>query len=269
MSNTETDWSEVNDLISQLVGNQMNAAGEPRPLTDDEKQRIADIVKALEPAAQDLETSALLGEIEAAEVAELEARGADLSDWEQVDGELDTMAELAELSDGPATPVQSKAIGSIGILDRLSVLKPIHPNYLFHVIIGTNPIGSFSAISGVELTHTPFEYFEGGRNKSPHLMMDKVNTGQVTLKSGTMWMNPFGGWFDTLQMGVKNRKTVTILHLDRERMPIRIYTLSRCFPIKWVAAPLDAAASQVTLDELTLRFESITTIAVPVTNMSF
>ena len=77
MSNPE--WSSINELIEALVSDQVS--NEKREMTDDEKSRVADIVKAMLPQAKELETSALLGKIEEAETAELESRAIGAADW--------------------------------------------------------------------------------------------------------------------------------------------------------------------------------------------
>ena len=259
MSNPES--SSINELIEALVGDQVST--EKREMTDEEKNRVADIVKAMLPHAKELETTALLGKIEEAETAELESRAIGEPNWAAIDKELETLAEDGEITGSEATPLAPKARGSVGVTDFLAKMFPIHPGYNFHVLLGINPIGEFAGVSGIEVTHTPFEYQEGGKNDGPHQLMDKHGYGKVTLKSGLIWDIQFSMWMNSFTPGTKFKKSVTVIHLDREHIPIRIYRMGGAIPISWKAPNMDSMSSAVSVDELTFSFESLTTIPVP------
>lgn len=258
---SDSEWFAINELIASLVSDQVS--NDRREMSDDEKQRILDIVNAMLPQAQELETTALLGAIEEAETAELEARAIGSTDWDEIDTELDTLAEAGEVRTAEPSSMQSMKRGSVGVTDFLAKMFPIHPGYNFHVLMGINPIGEFSAVSGIEVTHTPYEYQEGGKNDGPHLFMDKHGYGKVTLKSGLIWDVGFSMWMNSFMPGTKFKKTVTVIHLDREHIPLRIYRMGGALPVSWKAPNMDSMGSSVSVDELTFSFESITTIPVP------
>lgn len=254
-------YNSTTALIYALVGDQVSS--ERREMTDAEKKRVMEIVQAMDPRAKDLETSAMLGVIEEAETAELEARAIGEASWAAIDTELQTIAEEQDIPSAEATPITPRAMGSIGVTDHLSKLFPIHPGYNFHVLLGINPIGEFAAVSGIEVTHTPMEYVEGGKNDGPHLLFDKTGYGKVTLKSGLIWDVQFSMWMNSLIPGTKFKKSVTIIHLDRNHAPIRMYRMSGCVPVSWKAPNLDSMSSAVSVDELTFAFESLATVPVP------
>lgn len=248
-------------LIEALVSDQIGA--EPRPMEDSEKDRVLQIIQAMDPTAKDLETSAILGVIEEQEAAQLEARAIGQANWGAIDTELQTIAEEQNIPEAEATPITPRAIGSVGVTDHLSKLFPIHPGYNFHVLLGINPIGEFAAVSGIEVTHTPMEYQEGGKNDGPHLLFDKTGYGKVTLKSGLIWDVQFSMWMNSLIAGTKFKKSVTIIHLDRNHSPIRMYRMGGCVPVSWKAPNMDSMSSAVSVDELTFAFESLSTVPVP------
>lgn len=148
--------------------------------------------------------------------------------------------------------------GALGALDAMASSKPIHPSYMFHVMLGANPLGDFQAVDGLGKQHEPFEYYEGGKNDAPHLMYgSQPKYTDITLKWGLMWNPELWYWLSGLDVGQRMKRNCTIMHLDRDRVPLRVYFLTGCMPTGWTAPPLSTSDSNVSLETLTIRAQNL------------
>ena len=130
--------------------------------------------------------------------------------------------------------------------------------------------GSFSEATGLEATMTPRVIREGGRNWSAVQRAGPVAFGTVILKRGMTAGDDLSKWFDltTRLGGYGVRLNGTIEVVDRAAFntttkvatphTLLTWTLHNAMPIKFKGADLNAAASQVAVEELHLVHEGLT-----------
>jgi phage tail-like protein len=136
---------------------------------------------------------------------------------------------------------------------------PGHIAYLFHVLLDLCGYGDFQAIENVQYAVPHTSYWEGGRNWGPHqLPFEGVGAGgELTLRWGMINRPWVYEWMRGVEVGGRFRRSVTIFHLDRRRMPQRIIRLTNAWPIEWRAPDLNTADSNYPVEQLTLAYEGI------------
>jgi len=268
------DMSAVDDLIFQKAG----SVGQ-RQMTDAEQQELLDLIamltsdgdipeskmEGIEQKISQASAASALGTLTApsdgqpwqpADATDLETVSKMQDPWQDVDESLletrgDSWVEEARATVDGA--VSGMFTGAFSALDSIVGSRDVHPSYMFYVMLGPNPLGNFQAVEGIGKTHEPFEYYEGGQ-KNPHLLYGTQSKWtDVTLKWGLITNPGLYSWLSGLQVGQRMKRNVTIMHLDRDRVPLRIYFLTGCMPTGWSAPPLSSADSNVSLESLTVR----------------
>ena len=275
----DIDISAVDALIFQ----QASSVG-AREMTDDEKQATLDLI-ALLTGGGGIPPSLMEGiEQKIGQASEAQSLGTltppvdgepwnlpeatDLKTtskkdpWSEVDALILEARTLGDRWNDGRAAVGSSAggmfSGALGALDALASSKPIHPSYMFHVMLGANPLGDFQAVDGLGKQHEPFEYYEGGKNDAPHLMFgSQPKYTDITLKWGLMYNPEMWYWLSGLGVGQRMKRNCTIMHLDRDRVPLRVYFLTGCMPTAWSAPPLSTADSNVSLESITIRAQNL------------
>jgi phage tail-like protein len=54
-----------------------------------------------------------------------------------------------------------------------------------------------------------------------------------------------------------------IIQMNRGKIPLRIYSLKNCWPVRWSGANLDAMSSTTAVEELELVYEHLDVMAIP------
>lgn len=131
--------------------------------------------------------------------------------------------------------------------------------FLFHVLVGPDPIGDFQAVENVSYEVTPFRYPEGGRNHSARLFpFDGPGAaGEVTLRWGMLVRSALYDWMRAVRVGHGFRRTVTILQLNRQKIPLRLMRLRHAWPTSWQGANLSSVETGFAVEQLTLVYEDI------------
>jgi phage tail-like protein len=244
------------DLIALLTGGE----GIPPSLMEGIEQKIS---QASEAQALGTLTPPVDGEPwNLPEATDLETKSAKQDPWNEVDALILEARTLGDRwNDGRAAvggSVGGMFSGALGALDALASSKPIHPSYMFHVMLGANPLGDFQAVDGLGKQHEPFEYYEGGKNDAPHLMFgSQPKYTDITLKWGLMYNPEMWYWLSGLGEGQRMKRNCTIMHLDRDRVPLRVYFLTGCMPTAWSAPPLSTSDSNVSLESITIRAQNL------------
>ncbi len=137
-------------------------------------------------------------------------------------------------------------------------------NNMFRVMIGSDPFGSFLKVSGIGYSQEPFEIKEGGRNSTPHLRPfggpGKFN--EVTLEWGSVRRSKMEWWTQGVAPGYGFRKNVTIIQMNRQGFPFRIFQLFGAWPKSWQVGDLDARGNDLATESLTLVYEGLYAVSI-------
>jgi phage tail-like protein len=136
--------------------------------------------------------------------------------------------------------------------------------FFFHVVIGTNVLGEFKAVSGFGRSVNTAEILEGGRNHGPRTKWSPHGRHpDCTLISGSTSTGSMFDWIASVDAGRDFRRVVTIVQLTRSRVPLRFFLLFGAFPVAWSGPSLDADASGNDEESVTLNYDSITVVTDP------
>lgn len=128
----------------------------------------------------------------------------------------------------------------------------------FYVEIESNVTASFSECSGLGVKVKKETYFEGGVNEQQRVILGQAEFDDVTLKRGITDDFTFWDWMiQTIGDGKKQRRNVNILLFNQAGETMQCWTLIAAVPIGWKAPALQASASTVAIEELTLAYEGL------------
>jgi len=97
-------------------------------------------------------------------------------------------------------------------------------SHMFHVIVGLDPLGNFSAVENLAYDNDAFEYAELGRNHAPiRLPWNPTGKpGDITLRWGMVIRSKMYSWMDDVEVGKDYRKSLYIIQLSRKKSALRI-----------------------------------------------
>ena len=122
--------------------------------------------------------------------------------------------------------------------------------------------GAFAACSGLEATMEPKVIRAGGQNWGAAQRVGPVSFATVILKRGMTATRDLSRWFELVNdRGFAYRLTATVTMLDHAGEPAVAWQLTRCLPVKFKAAELDAKSGDVAIEELHLAHEGMRAIA--------
>lgn len=131
--------------------------------------------------------------------------------------------------------------------------------FLFHVLVGADPIGDFQAVENVSYAMQPYAWSEGGRNHSPRLFPFEAPArgGEVTLRWGMLLRSALYDWMRAVRVGRGFRRDVTILQLNRQKIPLRLMRLRQAWPTAWHGADLSSTETSFAVEHVTLVYEDM------------
>lgn len=140
--------------------------------------------------------------------------------------------------------------------------EPYQLNYVsanrFYVQIGSTIKASFSECSGLGVTIDHQTFQEGGVNNQQRFFIGKSTFSDVTLKRGITDDLTFWTWINQVLNGVsKQRKYIDILLFNQAGETMQTWTLAGAIPVAWKAPSLQADATSVAIEELTLAYEGL------------
>lgn len=125
---------------------------------------------------------------------------------------------------------------------------------------GTQPIGGFSEVSGINTEMTYAEYRAGNFKTNSMAKYPNVHkTGNVTLKRGLMGTDDLWAWLKEVRDGAYRPRGVTITLLDESRQQaVMTWQLTNAQPLK-LASPTLAAkgGTDVAIEEFVLVCEAV------------
>lgn len=122
--------------------------------------------------------------------------------------------------------------------------------------------GAFSEVSGLEASHEPKLIREGGRAWGGHQRAGNVSFATVVLKRGMTRSRDLWTWFFSTLHGEQGpawgeRLDVVIELQGADGQPRLRWKLARALPIKFKAADLHAAGTELAIEELHLVHEGL------------
>lgn len=115
----------------------------------------------------------------------------------------------------------------------------------------------FSEVGGLDMTLEVEDYKEGGRNDRVHKLPTRVTWGSLRLKRGVAISDDLFEWLFGFVEGRGTRRDGLITLQDDLKKPVRVWKFVRALPVKWTGPSLDAARSQVAIEELEIAHEGL------------
>lgn len=135
-----------------------------------------------------------------------------------------------------------------------------HVSYMFHVVVGLDPLGGFSSVQGLSYEVGVLEYNELGRNHSPVLLpySEPGKTGVLTLQWGTVVRSMLFNWMHDVEVGTNFRRDIIIFQLSQQRLPLRMYKLKGAWPKSWQASEMTTERAEWSTETLEIVYERMT-----------
>ena len=131
-----------------------------------------------------------------------------------------------------------------------------YPNHNFEVVIvGVSDTIGFSEVDLPSGELEVIEYREGRDAATVRKLPGLVTYPNVTLKRGINGYLELYNWWNSARDGDIRRTDVSIRLLDEQRREVMRWNLSRAWPVKLEAGPLNAQANEVAIETLELAHE--------------
>ena len=131
-------------------------------------------------------------------------------------------------------------------------------NFNFQVEIEGIVVGGFSEVSGMESNIESIDYREGGDNTTVRKLPGKTTYSDIVLRRGTTGGdNTLYEWHKAAIDGQIERKSGSIILLDRAGVEVLRYNFYNAWPMKWSPPDLNATANEFAPEELTLANEGL------------
>lgn len=128
-----------------------------------------------------------------------------------------------------------------------------HMGCNFSVVIAPIELkGNFSAVSGLGAEIEFEEYREGGNFTSPVFLPTGVKYGNIVLQRGTMSLEPLSVWLTSVMAGIHQRYPMIITMMNRERIPVKIWTVMGAMPVRIDYSEMNALSGSVSITTVEL-----------------
>jgi phage tail-like protein len=151
---------------------------------------------------------------------------------------------------------------------RCSVADPRPPfSGSFVLTVQGIEIGAFTEVTGLAATIDVEEILEGGQNQFVHKAPKALKWPNVTLKRGITnedelfsWLRACSGTGLSGNHNSVTRRLVTIsvMVTAHPRRPLRAWSLSDAFPVKWTGPRFAASSRDLATEELEVAHHGIT-----------
>lgn len=128
----------------------------------------------------------------------------------------------------------------------------------FYVEMESTITASFSECSGLGVQIKHETQMEGGVNDQQRIILGQAQFSDITLKRGITDSLTFWEWIQAILEGKSNqRRNINILLFNQAGDTMQCWTLIGAVPVGWKAPALQADASTVAIEELTLAYEGL------------
>ncbi|MEZ0471128.1 phage tail protein [Luteimonas salinilitoris] len=142
--------------------------------------------------------------------------------------------------------------------EQLGVRLDPHLGNNFFVEVDGLLVGSFSTVRGLQSDVKLTEHDEGGVNGYRHQFPGQVSYPRLVLARGVTELDTMYSWYARVCRGEFERRDVTVMLLDRRRVPVMWWNVKAALPVKWVGPDFDASRStQVAVESVELVHRGI------------
>jgi phage tail-like protein len=119
-------------------------------------------------------------------------------------------------------------------------------------------VGGFSAVQGLSSEIQVTEHDEGGVNGYRHQLPGQTHYPRLVLTQGMTELDTMYGWYSHACQGSLQRRDITVMLLDRRRVPVMWWNVKAALPVKWSGPDFDASrSSQVAVESIELVHRGI------------
>jgi phage tail-like protein len=117
---------------------------------------------------------------------------------------------------------------------------------------------SFQRISGLDREWDVSAHGEGGENIRNRYLANKIHHGSLKLERGVMALTPLTVIFNAqLLSGKIMYMDAVITLLDRNRLPLTNWLITKALPVRWQTGDLDANSNRVLINTFELRYQEM------------
>jgi phage tail-like protein len=136
-------------------------------------------------------------------------------------------------------------------------LDPYMP-YNFLVEMDGLLTGGFREVHGLESLTEVREYAEGGVNGYLHKIPGETRYPNLVLSHGLTDIDTLWNWYESVSHGVIQRRNMTLMVLDRQRLPVMWWDIREALPVRWRGPTFDASqGNEVAVETVELIHKGI------------
>jgi phage tail-like protein len=132
-----------------------------------------------------------------------------------------------------------------------------YPGFNFLVEIDGLLTGGFTSVSGLDAEINYEEKYQEGGDTGVHKLPSGVTYSPLVLSHGLTDIDTLWNWFDEARRGLARRRTVSVMMLDAQQLPITWWYCVDALPKKWVGPALDASSDAVAIEQIELVYRSL------------
>jgi phage tail-like protein len=121
----------------------------------------------------------------------------------------------------------------------------------------SSALGGFSECSGLEGTIETEDYQPGGENDRVLHFPTRTRWEPIRLRHGIGVSDELWSWHQGFVTGVGRRRDGVIVLQNDLHAPVKAWAFRRGIPVKWTGPTLDAAQSQVAIEEVSIAHEGL------------
>ena len=137
------------------------------------------------------------------------------------------------------------------------VIKDPYSSFNFLVEIDGISRAAFREVSGLDSTIDVTEYREGGENTTPRKLAGMTKYSNIQLRWGMTDDMELYEWHRRAVRGELERKTGSIVLLDRRGEETARWNFVRAWPSKYTAPDFNAEGSEIAIESLELVHEGL------------
>ena len=136
-----------------------------------------------------------------------------------------------------------------------------YTSFNYMVFIDGIPAGGFSEVTGLQMEVEVEDYREGGNNNFIHKLPGPARfPSTLTLKRGLTSLSILWVWAEAVRRGNIDRKTGSVMLLNRMGLPVMLWEFEEAYPSKWIGPDLRANANEIAVETVELMHHGITRV---------